>query len=465
MWKGRFTQDPDELMLEYSCSVDVDKVFAHFDIQGSMAHAKMLAHVGVLKDEEAKKIVEGLSKIEKEIEEGTFPWREELEDVHLNIEQRLTELIGDVGKKLHTGRSRNDQVALDFRLFVSHRLYVWRSLLIKLIESLVDRAREHRGTLLPGYTHLQPAQPVSLAQHLLAYVQMFKRDVERIEDVQKRIRISPLGAAALAGTTYPLDPFFVARELGMEGVFENSMDAVSDRDFVLEGLFIGSTIMMHLSRLCEEIILWANPCFGFVTLPDEFSTGSSIMPQKKNPDAAELMRGKTGRSFGNLLALFTLLKGLPLAYNRDMQEDKPPFLNTDRDVSLSLEVMHSMIDSLIFNEDRMSLAMKQGFLNATELADYLVLKGIPFREAHYITGKLVKYAEENGKSLEDLSLEEFKSIEPSIEEDVYDVLDLKKAVERRLSHGGTGFSSISKQLLEVEKWLNSRRENKNGGSV
>ncbi len=465
MWKGRFTDDIDGLMLKYSSSVDVDRAFARFDIQGSIAHAKMLCHVGILTAEETEKIVKGLALVEKEIEEGTFPWREELEDVHLNIEHRLTELIGDVGKKLHTGRSRNDQVALDFRLFVSHRLSVWECLLIGLIENLVKKARAHIHTLLPGYTHLQPAQPVSLAHHLLAYVQMFKRDVERIDDSQKRIRISPLGAAALGGTTYPLDPFFVARELDMEGVFENSMDAVSDRDFVLEGLFIGSTIMLHLSRMCEEIIMWANPSFGFVTLPDKFSTGSSIMPQKKNPDAAELMRGKSGRTFASLLCLFTLLKGLPLAYNRDMQEDKPPFLDTDKNVSLSLKVMQSLIATLVFNREKMRCAMKEGFLNATELADYLVLKGIPFREAHYLTGEIVKYAEEKGKVLEDLTLEEFRGIEPSIGEDVYEVLDLEKAVQRRDSHGGTGFSSISRQLESIEKWLAQRRKNNNGGSV
>ncbi len=458
MWKGRFKEDTDSLVLDYTCSLDVDREFALFDIQGSIAHARMLGRQGILEEEEVERIVQGLCEIEKEIKEGTFPWRRELEDVHLNIEYRLTEIIGEVGKKLHTGRSRNDQVALDFRLFVRECMVEWKGELCRLIRVMLHRSQEHMHTLLPGYTHLQPAQPVSLAHHLLAYGQMFRRDVERIEDAMRRVNISPLGAAALAGTTYPLDPYFVARELGMGGTFENSMDAVSDRDFVAEALFVGSLIMVHLSRLCEEIILWSNPCFGFVTLPDAFATGSSIMPQKKNPDVAELMRGKSARTFGNLISLLTLLKGLPLAYNRDMQEDKPPFMDTHKQVSLSLKLMARFMDSVVFNSSQMQKSLKRGFLNATELADYLVSKGIPFREAHHITGEVVRYAEERGLSLEGLELDELRRFSEAISEDVYEVLDLKRAVERRSSPGGTSPQCVLAQIRSLEEWLEKKGE-------
>ncbi len=460
MWKGRFKNDVSKLLLDYSASIDVDREFAQFDIKGSIAHAKMLTKQGILTEEEGKKIIDGLLKIEEEIEQDSFPWRRELEDVHLNIEMRLIELIGDVGKKLHTGRSRNDQVALDFRLFVKSRLNFWQKELLELIRVFLKKAEKNIYVIMPGYTHLQPAQPISLAHYILAYVEMFKRDYERIEDAKKRVDISPLGAAALAGTTYPIDPYLVAKEVGAREVFSNSLDAVSDRDFVIEALFVGSVIMVHLSRLCEEIIIFSNPCFGFISLPDEFATGSSIMPQKKNPDVAELMRGKTSKSLGNLLSLLSLVKALPLAYNRDMQEDKPPFLDTDKIVSMSLIIMREMFDKIKFNEKNMVTALKKGFLNATELADYLVLKGIPFRDAHHITGSLVAYAEEKKKNLEDLTIEEFRSFAKIIDEDVYECLDYKNCVAKRNSPGGTGFDSVKKQLEENVKWLT-----KNGGSV
>jgi len=462
MWKGRFKADIDNLVLEYTSSIDVDREFALFDVEGSIAHAKMLIKQGILAVEEGEKILLGLEKIKEEIKQGSFPWRKELEDVHLNIEMRLTELVGDVGKKLHTARSRNDQVALDFRLFVCSRLDFWQQSLIDLIRVFLKRAEENIEVILPGYTHLQPAQPVSLAHHLLAYAQMFKRDFERIEDCKKRVKISPLGAAALAGTTYPIDPEFVKNELGFNGVFANSMDAVSDRDFVLEALFVAAVIMMHLSRFCEEIIIWSNPCFGFISLPDEFATGSSIMPQKKNPDVAELMRGKSARTFGNLISLLSLMKGLPLAYNRDMQEDKPPFLDTDKAVSFSIVIMSRMLEKIRFNKNNMKKALNKGFLNATELADYLVLKGVPFREAHHITGSLVAYAEEKDMSLEELDIDEFKKFSELIEEDVYEVLDYKNAVFRRNTPGGTGFNSIKRQLRLLDEWV---EEKINGGSV
>jgi len=461
LWGGRFKESTAPLVEEYTQSVDFDKNLYAEDIAGSRAHARMLAAQGILSPEEAEQIIQGLDQIQKEIEQGTFIWQKSLEDVHMNIEHRLTELIGPVGQKLHTGRSRNDQVALDFRLHVSKCLSLWQKNLVSLVSVLVEQAEKHIDTILPGYTHLQPAQPVSLAQHLLAYVQMFCRDCERVLEARKRVRVSPLGAAALAGTTYPLDPGMVADELGLDGIFFNSMDAVSDRDFVLEALFIGATIMIHLSRMCEEIILWANPGFGFIELPDAFATGSSIMPQKKNPDVAEIMRGKTGRSVGNLISLMTTMKGLPLTYNRDLQEDKEPFLDTHKAVYMSLQIMARMMEEIKFNARAMNRALKEGFLNATELADYLVGKGIPFRQAHHITGNIVAYAEKKGVGLEDLTIQEFKQFSEEIEDDVYMALDFKQAVGRRETPGGTGPQSVERQIKWARDWIRQ----KNGGSV
>ena len=461
LWGGRFKESTAPLVEEYTQSVDFDKNLYAEDIAGSKAHARMLAAQGILSPEEAEQIIQGLDQIQKEIEQGTFIWQKSLEDVHMNIEHRLTELIGPVGQKLHTGRSRNDQVALDFRLHVSKCLSLWQKNLVSLVSVLVEQAEKHIDTILPGYTHLQPAQPVSLAQHLLAYVQMFCRDCERVLEARKRVRVSPLGAAALAGTTYPLDPGMVADELGLDGIFFNSMDAVSDRDFVLEALFIGATIMIHLSRMCEEIILWANPGFGFIYLPDAFATGSSIMPQKKNPDVAEIMRGKTGRAAGNLISLMTTMKGLPLTYNRDLQEDKEPFLDTHKAVYMSLQIMARMMEEIKFNARAMNRALKEGFLNATELADYLVGKGIPFRQAHHITGNIVAYAEKKGVGLEDLTIQEFKQFSEEIEDDVYMALDFKQAVSRRETPGGTGPQSVERQIKWARDWIRQ----KNGGSV
>ena len=453
MWGGRFSASPAELMQEYTESVSFDKALYRHDIAGSKAHATMLAKQGILTVEEKNTLVDGLQTVLEEIETGQFIWKRELEDVHMNIESRLTEIVGSVGSKLHTGRSRNDQVALDFRLFVSDCCHEWQQGLSSLVGVLVDRAKEQKTTLLPGYTHLQPAQPVSLAHHLLAYASMFKRDEARLQDAQKRIRVCPLGAAALAGTTYPLDPHFVAKELHMEGVFENSMDAVSDRDFILERLFCGSTVMMHLSRLCEDIILWANPGFGFVKLPDSYSTGSSIMPQKKNPDACELMRGKTGRVYGALTTLLTIMKGLPMTYNRDLQEDKEPFMDTHKTITLSLAVMAGMLQELTFLPANMQHAMSKGFLNATELADYLVGKGIPFRQAHHFSGQAVALAEQRELGIEALPLKDLQGICPVIEDDVFAVLRYDAAVARRNTSGGTGMESVTAQLTALEHWL------------
>ncbi|WP_303174640.1 argininosuccinate lyase [uncultured Desulfovibrio sp.] len=452
-WGGRFAEGPKEAVARYTDSQTYDRALYAQDIRASRAHARMLGRQGVITPEEAQILADGLDRVRAEIESGGFVWKPELEDVHMNIEARLTELTGDVGKKLHTGRSRNDQVGLSFRLFVADRLDIWRQRAAALCAVLIKRAAEHQGDILPGCTHLQPAQPVSLAQHLLAYAWMFRRDALRLTDTLKRVRISPLGAAALAGTTYPLDPQSVADEVGFAEIYGNSMDAVSDRDFVLEALFDGSAAMMHLSRLCEEIILWANPAFGFVKLPDGYATGSSIMPQKKNPDVAELMRGKTGRVYGALTGLLTVMKGLPLAYNRDMQEDKEGFLDADRTVESSLRLMAGMLEELTFRTDRMREACKAGFLNATELADYLVGRGLPFREAHHVTGQAVAAAEREGKGLEDLTLPELQALEPRIDSDVYAVLDYAAAVRRRETPGGTGPRSVARQLEQLELWL------------
>lgn len=455
-WGGRFAEGPREAVAAYTDSQTYDRALYAQDIRASQAHARMLGRQGIITPQEAETLVCGLNAVKKEIEDGAFVWKPALEDVHMNIEARLTELVGDTGKKLHTGRSRNDQVGLTFRLFVNDRLVDWQHAAKQLVGTLVRLADGHQADILPGCTHLQPAQPVSLAHHLLAYAWMFARDVDRLDDVRKRVRVSPLGCAALAGTTYPLDPESVAQEVGFERIYGNSMDGVSDRDFVLEALFAASCIMAHLSRLCEEIILWANPAFGFVSLSDGYSTGSSIMPQKKNPDVAELMRGKTGRVYGALMGLLTTVKGLPLTYNRDLQEDKEGFLDTDRTVTASLTLMAGMLDETTFRTDRMRAACARGFLNATELADYLVGKGLPFREAHHVTGHAVALAEKEGKGLEDLTLEQLRTLDERIGEDVYAVLDYDAAVRRRETPAGTGPKSVARQLDQLRQWLADR---------
>ena len=456
MWGGRFAEATAASMEAYSESVSFDWQLYAEDIRGSQAHARVLAKQGFLTEDEAATICDGLEKVKAEIEAGDFEWKTELEDVHMNIESRLTEIVGPVGGKLHTARSRNDQVALDFRLHVAARLAVWQEQLKSLIEAHLDQAEAHTETLLPGCTHFQPAQPVSLAHHLLAYCQMFKRDFERVSDCLERVRVMPLGAAALAGTTHPVNPQAVAEDLGVPAIFANSMDAVSDRDFVLEAVFAGSMVMTHLSRMCEEVIIWANPNFGYVRLPDQSATGSAIMPQKKTPDACELMRGKTGRVVGSLMSLLTLLKGRPMTYNRDLQEDKEPFFDADKTVSASLGVMTGMLKQLEFVPEKMLATVERGFLNATELADYLAAKGMPFREAHHVTGAAVAHAETKGVGLEDLSLDEFKTFSEAIDEDVYEVLDYRACVRRRTSPGGTGPDSVAGQTADLREWLANR---------
>ncbi len=454
-WGGRFSEGPAAAVARYTDSQHYDRALYAQDIRASQAHARMLGRQGVITPDEAQTLVDGLERVRQEIADGRFEWKEALEDVHMNIEARLTEIVGEVGKKLHTGRSRNDQVGLTFRLYVADTVRHWQQNLLSLCQVLCRKAEAHQNDILPGCTHMQPAQPVSLAHHLLAYAWMCRRDWMRLEDALGRIGTSPLGAAALAGTTYPLDPQSVADEVGFGAIYGNSMDAVSDRDFVLEALFGGAEIMMHLSRLCEEIIYWANPAFGFVKLPDAYATGSSIMPQKKNPDVAELMRGKVGRVYGALMGLLTTMKGLPLAYNRDMQEDKEGFLDTAQTVADSLMLMAGMLEPLTFCTERMRAACKSGFLNATELADYLVGKGMPFREAHHVTGQAVALAERQGKGLEDLTLADLQGISALIGDDVYAVLDPAAAVRRRETPGGTGPQSVARQLEQLGQWMRS----------
>lgn len=455
-WGGRFRQGQSSAVESFTESVSYDRLLYKQDIAGSKAHARMLAARGVISSQDAQSIVAGLDQVLAAIESGDFAWKKELEDVHMNIERRLSELAGDAGKRLHTGRSRNDQVALDFRLYVSERLDDWAALCVDLIRAFMEQAQEHQHVLLPGCTHMQPAQPVSLAHHLLAYAWMLRRDHERITDCLKRVRVSPLGAAALAGTTYPLDPEAVARELGFHKIFDNSMDAVADRDFAAEALFAANLCMVHLSRFCEELIIWANPNFGYVLLPDAYATGSSIMPQKKNPDVAELVRGKVGRVQGALVSLLTTLKALPLAYNRDMQEDKEPFFDADTTLSTSLELVAGMVRALRFNEQAMRAALDQGFCNATELADYLVGKGVPFRDAHHATGKAVALAEETNRRLEDLTLDELRHCATEVGEDVYAVLPHEAAVQRRVTHGSTGPDAVRTQLGALGAWVEAQ---------
>lgn len=452
-WGGRFAHGPAAAVSAFTDSQHYDRALYAHDIRASQAHARMLGKQGIISAEDARTLVAGLDEVAEEIKSGRFVWKSELEDVHMNIEARLTELVGEAGKKLHTGRSRNDQVGLTYRMYVADCCEAWLNLCAGLCSVLCDVAERNQDVFLPGFTHFQPAQPVCLAHHLLAYASMFRRDCDRIQDTLGRIRISPLGAAALAGSTYPLDPAAVAADVGFERIYSNSMDAVSDRDFVLESLFAASLVIMHLSRLCEEIIAWSNPAFGFITLPDEYATGSSIMPQKKNPDVAELIRGKTGRVYGHLMAMLTVMKGLPLAYNRDMQEDKEGFLDTDATLRAALGLMSDMLPRIGFESANMSLACKKGYLNATELADYLASRGVPFREAHHITGQAVAIAEKLCKGLEDLSIEELQRIDSRIGTDVYEILDYGACVRRRETPGGTGPDSVKSQLQDFRSWL------------
>lgn len=453
LWGGRFTQPTDELVESFTESVSFDARLYAQDIQGSIAHSKMLAKIGVLTDAEATQIEEGLLELRRQIESGDFQWSAKLEDVHMNIEAKLSEAIGEAGKKLHTGRSRNDQVATDIRLYLREVSDTCIDLLGKLQTALVAFAEQEVETILPGFTHLQVAQPISFAHHLLAWNEMLERDVERFVDGRKRINVMPLGAAALAGTSFPLDRDYTCDLLGFDRPARNSLDAVSDRDFLIEFNSAASLVMMHLSRMCEEIILWASESYKFIDIGDAFCTGSSIMPQKKNPDIAELIRGKSGRVIGNLQALLVLMKGQPLAYNRDNQEDKQPIFDTVDTLVNSLQVFTAMIPSIQPNRDNMRQAALKGYATATDLAEYLVRRGVPFRDAHEIVGTTVNYAIENNIALSDLSLQQLQQFGSMIEQDVYDVLSLEGSLNARNHFGGTAPEQVRAAIIDAKQRL------------
>ena len=449
LWAGRTIGTTADLVDEINSSVAVDRRLYKRDIAGSKAHAKMLAKQGIITQEEADAIVEGLTGICEDITSGALEIDPTAEDIHMFVEQVLTQRIGDTGKKLHTARSRNDQVALDTKMYCIEEIDSIEQLLCNLMNVLCDKASENLEVIMPGYTHMQHAQPVSFGQHLMAYAMMCARDKSRLEDCKKRMDRSPIGACALAGTTFNIDRQYEAELLGFSDIAMNSMDAVSDRDHFLELMSDIAIIMMHISRLSEEIITWATTEFGFIKLPDEYTTGSSIMPQKKNPDVAELCRGKTGRVYGNLMSLLTTLKGIPLAYNKDMQEDKEPLFDSVETVKLCIEAFIEMVDVMKVNEESMYESATKGYVNATDLADYLVVKGLPFRDAYNISGKVVSYCLGRGCKLEELPLEEYKQFSPLIEADVHKRLSLKTCVERRNSAGGTSPASVRKQIAYI----------------
>ncbi|MGX4763768.1 argininosuccinate lyase [Holzapfeliella sp. JNUCC 72] len=446
LWGGRFDGKNEHWIDEFGASIDIDQQLADQDIAGSLAHVKMLGETGILTEDEVNQITTGLKQVQEKIHQGLLEFTVENEDIHLNIESFLTEQIGPIAGKLHTARSRNDQVATDIHLYVKDATHEVIKLINQFRKVLVDQAQNNIETILPGYTHLQHAQPISFGHHLMAYYQMLKRDEERFTESFKRVDISPLGSAALAGTTFPIDRQLTANELNFADVYPNSLDAVSDRDFILEFLSNSSLLMMHLSRFCEEIILWCSHEFKFVELSDTYSTGSSIMPQKKNPDMAELIRGKTGRVYGNLMQLLTTMKGLPLAYNKDMQEDKHSVFDSADTITHCLKVMSGMIKTMTVNRDNMAQSTKKDFSNATELADYLANLGTPFREAHEIVGKLVLDCIHKGTYLQDITLSDYQAINPNITTEVYDKLDPYHAVKNRHSFGGTGFDQVQHQI-------------------
>jgi len=456
-WGGRFEKETSKEVDEFHSSIHFDHRLYKQDILGSIAHATMLGKQGIILPEEAKAICDGLKQILKDIEEGRVTFSVASEDIHMNIESLLIDRIGDVGKKLHTARSRNDQVALDIRMYTKEAIDEIIKLLLALEEQLLNLANRHKETIIPGYTHLQKAQPVTLGHHLMAYFEMFRRDVERLKDALKRTDVMPLGSGALAGTTYPLDRDYVAQQLGFSAISRNSMDAVADRDFVLEFLSCASIIMMHLSRFCEELILWSTDEFKFIEMDDSYSTGSSIMPQKKNPDVAELIRGKTGRVYGDLMALLTTMKGLPLAYNKDMQEDKEPLFDAVDTVKSCLSVFTDMLKTLKVYPENMLKQAARGFINATDAADYLVNKGVPFRDAHHIVGRIVLYCIQNGKVLEELPLEEYQQFSDKFDSHIYDAISLKNCVNRRNIPGGPAPAAVSQAIEEARQWLEGQK--------
>lgn len=465
LWGGRFTKPTNQLVEEYTASISFDQKMWRQDIVGSLAHVAMLGKCGILPMEEVRQIIAGLKKVKEKIERGQVEFLVAHEDVHMNIEKMLIEEIGPVGGKLHTGRSRNDQVALDMHLYLREKLMEIIQLAMYLQEALLEQASQHLDTVMPGYTHLQRAQPVLFGYHLMAYVSMLQRDIERMTETWKRVNVLPLGAGALAGTTFPIDRTFVAELLQFDGIYQNSMDAVSDRDFIVEFLADASLVMTHLSRLCEELVIWSSQEFSFVELDDAFCTGSSIMPQKKNPDVAELVRGKTGRVYGNLFGLLTVLKGLPLAYNKDMQEDKEGMFDTVATIHGALALLTPMIKTMQVKTDRMRQAVTNDFSNATDLADYLVRKDMPFRQAHEVVGRTVLYCIEQQKYLLDLTLEEFQSFSEDIGADVYDALAVETVVNARNVLGGTARNQVEvqidwyrKQLVETHAWVDKNSQ-------
>ncbi len=453
LWGGRFTKETDQLVYRFNASIGFDQKFYRQDIQGSMAHVRMLAKQGILTEEEKEQILKGLESILEDVENHRLEITEEYEDIHSFVEANLIQRIGDAGKKLHTGRSRNDQVALDMKLYVRDEVREMDRLVLDLMRALQKIMEENLHTYMPGFTHLQKAQPITLAHHMGAYFEMFRRDRGRLHDIYQRMNYCPLGSGALAGTTYPLDREYTASLLEFEGATRNSMDSVSDRDYVIELLSAMSTIMMHLSRFCEEIIIWNTNEYQFVEIDDAYSTGSSIMPQKKNPDIAELVRGKTGRVYGALVSILTTMKGLPLAYNKDMQEDKELTFDAIDTVKGCLALFTGMISTMRFRKDRMEASAKNGFTNATDAADYLVGKGVPFRDAHGIVGRLVLYCLEKDIALDDMTLEEYKAISPVFEEDIYEAISMKNCVEKRNTIGAPGAEAMQRVLEENRRYL------------
>lgn len=453
LWGGRFQKDSDQLMEDFHSSIAFDQRLYAQDIRGSIAHARMLGTVGVLTEEEAGQLIEGLEAVRADIEAGRVQFDPADEDIHMNVERLLTERIGDLGKKLHTGRSRNDQVAVDLRMYVREEVAELKGLTLDFIRTLLAVAEEHVHTIMPGYTHLQRAQPITFAHHLMAYVEMLRRDVMRLADWQARNNIMALGSGALAGTTYPLDRWQTAKELGFDAPSENALDGVSDRDFVLDVLYAASVGMMHLSRLSEEVILWASQEFAFIDLDDRYSTGSSIMPQKKNPDVAELVRGKSGRVYGHLMAMLTTMKGLPLAYNKDMQEDKEGLFDALDTWKKSLLIMNPMLKTMRVREAQMRQASEGGFTNATDLADYLVGKGLPFRDAHRVVGELVIKCIGENRALSDLSLAEYQEASPLIDGDVFDAIAVETCVAKRQTMGAPGYIEMERALATAKAWL------------
>ncbi len=458
LWGGRFSKNTNELVDAFNASIEFDKRLYHEDIRGSIAHAKMLAKCGIIPAEDGEKIVAGLQDILKDIEAGNFAFEVALEDIHMNVEARLTERIGSAGARLHTARSRNDQVALDMHMYMKREVAEIAELLINFEKALLSVAKEHEKTLMPGYTHLQRAQPITFAHHLLAYFNMLQRDFRRLMGVWEGADMMPLGAGAIAGTTFPIDRFYVADQLNFGKVYGNSMDAVSDRDYVIEFLSFASMLMMHLSRLSEEFCLWSSTEFGFIELDDGFATGSSMMPQKKNPDIAELVRGKTGRVYGHLQAMLVTAKGLPLTYNKDLQEDKEGFFDAVDTIKFSLAVYRDMILTMTVNVDKMQQAVSKDFSNATDLADYLVRKGLPFRQAHEVVGKCVAYAILNGKFLPEISIEEYKEFSDLFKADLLEALKPENCVAARKSYGGPAFTENEKQFAIGNKVLFDQEE-------